>query len=123
MNKKHPNHDSPEKGMQVWSQAINTHGIFFKKAVREKIEQYQDDDIKILDEGKAGLFGMMGSTPARIKIVPKDNKGIIDWKEAEARAKEMALKIARSIDPKTNVGVEKDSDGLYINVTGGNYDN
>lgn len=35
-----------------------------------KIEKNQAE-VKILDEGKSGLFGLMGSTPARIKISVK----------------------------------------------------
>lgn len=41
------------------------------KGLKElKIEQ-DDAVIKILDEGKSGLFGLMGATPARIKISVK----------------------------------------------------
>ena len=36
-----------------------------------KIEK-KDAEIKILDEGKSGLFGLMGSSPAKIKISIKD---------------------------------------------------
>jgi len=36
-----------------------------------KIEKNQVD-IEIIDEGKSGLFGLMGSTPAKIRITVKD---------------------------------------------------
>ncbi len=92
LNKKHPNHDSPEKDIQVWTQAINTHGIFFKKAVREKIEQYQDDDIKIVDEECPVAFPDQTSIDLVVAIEKKDKSSaklimIIECKRAYAKKK------------------------------------
>ncbi len=53
------------------------------KTVQEAIEKglkktglsKDDVDIKILSEGKAGLFGLMGANPAKIKISSKGSTG------------------------------------------------
>jgi len=42
-----------------------------KKGLKKLKIEKKDAEIKILDEGKSGLFGLMGSTPARIKISVK----------------------------------------------------
>ena len=54
------------KELEVTGKSVNA---AIDKGLKKINLSRNDVDIKILDEGKAGLFGMMGSTPARIKIV------------------------------------------------------
>lgn len=57
---------------------------FSGKNVKEAIEKglkelglsRDDVEVKILDEGKAGLFGLMGASPAKIKLIIKPVKGL-----------------------------------------------
>ncbi len=57
---------------------------FSGKNVEEAIEKgltalglsRDDVEVKILDEGKAGLFGLMGASPAKIKLTVKPVKGL-----------------------------------------------
>jgi len=63
------------------SEAINT-GLKLLKCTKDEVE------IKILDEGSSGLFGLMGSKPARVLLTLKDgvselkNLDTIDFKES-----------------------------------------
>ena len=56
------------------SEAIST-GLKLLKCTKEDVE------IKILDEGSSGLFGLMGSKPARVLLTLKD--GIVEIKNTE----------------------------------------
>lgn len=42
------------------------------KALAEMKAEQEDVEVKIIDEGKAGLFGLMGATPARVRVTLKD---------------------------------------------------
>jgi len=56
------------------SEAIST-GLKLLKCTKEDVE------IKILDEGSSGLFGLMGSKPARVLLTLKN--GIVEIKNTE----------------------------------------
>ncbi|GAB1402163.1 protein jag [Elusimicrobiota bacterium] len=56
------------------SEAIST-GLKLLKCTKDDVE------IKILDEGSSGLFGLMGSKPARVLLTLKD--GIVEIKNTE----------------------------------------
>ena len=45
-----------------------------EKGLKELNTTRENVEIKILNEGKSGLFGLMGSQPALVKIIPKDSK-------------------------------------------------
>jgi len=61
---------------------------FSGKDVEEAIEKgleelglsRDDVEVKILDQGKAGLFGLMGASPAKVKLIVKTAK---DWGQGE----------------------------------------
>ena len=57
-----------EKGIEITGKTVDE--AIEKGLDKLKIEK-GDAEIKILDEGKSGLFGLMGSAPARIKISVK----------------------------------------------------
>ncbi|WP_372519362.1 Jag N-terminal domain-containing protein, partial [Candidatus Ruminimicrobiellum ovillum] len=47
-----------------------------EKGLQELNCSKEDVEIKILDEGTKGLFGLMGSKPARVILTLKDKNGI-----------------------------------------------
>ncbi len=51
------------------------------KALSELKAKRSDVDINIISEGKSGLFGLMGSTPARVRIVLKTSLKSIEKSE------------------------------------------
>ncbi|NLB34213.1 MAG: KH domain-containing protein [Elusimicrobia bacterium] len=91
-----------------------------KKALKELRLAKEDIEIKILDEGKAGLFGLMGSCPARIKVISSKKPDLVDWKLALERAKEYTLLIASAIDETVEVKTERKGRKIKISMTGKN---
>ncbi|NIM02626.1 KH domain-containing protein [bacterium] len=55
-----------------------------EKGLRELGLSRNDVEVKILDEGKAGLFGLMGASPAKIKLIVRPLKGLAAEEEREA---------------------------------------
>lgn len=45
-----------------------------KKGLKKLGVNKEDVDVKILDEGRAGLFGLMGASPAKVKLTLKEKK-------------------------------------------------
>ena len=68
--------------MEKW---IEITGKTFDEAIEKGLDKLKiekgDAEIKILDEGKSGLFGLMGSAPARIKISVKTDAPSIEKSE------------------------------------------
>lgn len=58
---------------------IEIEGKTVEDAIKEGLEQLKltrdKVEIKILNEGNAGLFGLMGTKPARVRIASKDSPG------------------------------------------------
>ncbi|MBU0951507.1 MAG: Jag N-terminal domain-containing protein [Elusimicrobia bacterium] len=59
-------------------EAVEFEGKTAEEAIKKGLEQLgltkESADIKIIDEGASGLFGLMGSKPARIKIQPRGHQ-------------------------------------------------
>ncbi|MFN3966671.1 MAG: RNA-binding cell elongation regulator Jag/EloR [Endomicrobiia bacterium] len=68
-SKMHNSHDSSkESGIEVEGKTVEDaiqKGLEILGLPKDKVE------IKILDEGESGLFGLMGSKPAKIRLKPK----------------------------------------------------
>lgn len=64
---------------------IETEGKTVNEAIEKGLEKLglekKDAEIKILDEGKSGLFGLMGSSPARVRISARAASGLSEKKE------------------------------------------
>jgi spoIIIJ-associated protein len=58
---------------------------------REQVE------IKILDEGKSGLFGLMGSSPAIVKLIIKDGVTIPD-KDYKSISERISKKVSKILE-------------------------
>jgi len=54
-----------------------------EKGLKELGLSRDDVEVKILDEGKAGLFGLMGASPAKVKLIVKPAKGLKDEEKGE----------------------------------------
>ena len=91
-----------------------------KSGLRELSLSREDVEIKILDEGKAGLFGLMGAVPARIKIISSKRPDTVNWKKAEARAMELTKLVAGMIEPGVKVESKKAGKKINIVLNGGN---
>lgn len=61
-----------------------------EKGLKELGLSRDDVEVKILDEGKAGLFGLMGASPAKIKLIVKPLKGL----KAEEKGKAAREKLS-----------------------------
>lgn len=70
------------------SEAINT-GLKLLKCTKDEVE------IKILDEGSSGLFGLMGSKPARVLLTLKN--GIAEIKNTETIDFKLACKSVENV--------------------------
>lgn len=70
------------------SEAIST-GLKLLKCTKEDVE------IKILDEGSSGLFGLMGSKPARVLLTLKN--GIVEIKNTETIDFKQACKSVENV--------------------------
>ena len=58
-----------------------------EKGLKELNCSKEDVEIKILDEGTKGLFGLMGSKPARVVFTVKDKNEVSEKKEKEEAPK------------------------------------
>jgi len=70
------------------SEAINT-GLKLLKCTKDEVE------VKILDEGSSGLFGLMGSKPARVLLTLKN--GIAEIKNTETIDFKLACKSVENV--------------------------
>ncbi|MDD4166721.1 MAG: Jag N-terminal domain-containing protein [Endomicrobiaceae bacterium] len=70
------------------SEAINT-GLKLLKCTKDEVE------VKILDEGSSGLFGLMGSKPARVLLTLKN--GIAEIKNIETIDFKLACKSVENV--------------------------
>jgi spoIIIJ-associated protein len=73
----------------------------------KKLECSKEDvDIKILDEGSSGLFGLMGAKPARVLLTAKNKN------KKENKFEKEEIKFSKSVDNKINN--EKDKENIDI---------
>ena len=115
-----------------------------EKGLQELNCSREEVEIKILDEGTKGLFGLMGSKPARVRLTAKDKnfakdtrrerkeepKREIDFDLACKNAKEYTSKIISMMnikiddikvthdDETVNIAVSTDSGSLLIGRSG-----
>ena len=74
---------------------IEVEGKTVEDAIREGLQKLgcskEDVEVKILNEGTAGLFGLMGTKPACVKLIAKDGVELkpVDFTLAQERVKEI----------------------------------
>ena len=115
---KQPKKENQESVVEVEGKTIEEaikEGLSILNLPREKVE------IKILDEGSSGLFGLMGSKPARIQIQPKKtlaNKKNIEEIISEQFSQLLKLMpIQNSSSVKINVTKEPTQHQYKVNVS------
>lgn len=84
------------------------------KALAEMKTTIEEVDIKIIDEGKAGLFGLMGATPARVKMVRKEVTGAVQGMSSKAKHVVAAILDKMKIDGETEVTIEENN--IVVNI-------
>ena len=134
-------------------QEIEVSGKNIEEAISAGLKQLdcskEDVEIKILDEGTTGLFGLMGAKPAKVLLTLKSNNQVkeikkeavkeepkreIDFNNACSNAKEYASKIISMMginindikvfhdDETVNIEVATDSGSLLIGRGGQSLD-
>ncbi|MDD5258817.1 MAG: protein jag [bacterium] len=84
------------------------------KTVEEAISQalaelkttIEQVDIKIINEGKAGLFGLMGATPALVKVSLKEDAGTNNEISVQAKTIIDTILAKMQVDGETKITVE-----------------
>lgn len=71
---------------------IEIEGKTIEEAIKDGLEKLGTTrdkvEIKILDEGTSGLFGLMGSKPSRVRLITAE-EGQADYTKAQEKAKEI----------------------------------
>ena len=118
-------------GAQYMKNEIEVTGKTVDEAIENGLKKLnidrKDAEIKILDEGKSGLFGLMGSTPALIKISSKkegslsdsdvEEKNSFDISDEQKSAVEIVSKILHLSGFDAEVSVSNTLLGACINVS------
>lgn len=93
---------------------IETVGKTVEEALKnalEKLKVTKDKvDIEIIDEGSKGLFNLIGSKPAKIRVIVKKNQ--ID------EAKTFLSDVLKSMSIEADVEVTEENDTVNINLSG-----
>ncbi len=90
------------------------------KGLKDLDIRKEEASIKVLEEGKAGLFGLMGSVPARVKIKIKGHKQGIKWEKAVNKARDLTLLLAKEIDEKVKVKSRKSGNVIQVSLESAN---
>ena len=115
---------------------LETTGKNIEDAIEKGLQELncskEDVEIKVLDEGTKGLFGLMGAKPARVLLTIKDKNQVkeikkekkeepkreIDFDLACKNAQEYVSKIISMMNIKIdNIKVNHDEDTVNIEVT------
>lgn len=73
--------------------------------------------VKILSEGAAGLFGLMGNKPAMVKLTTKDGSSSVDLSQTQSKSKEAASKILELMGLTfTDITVSASDEGVSVEV-------
>lgn len=92
-----------EKTGKTVEEAINN-SLSELNLTRDKV------DVEVLDEGNKGLFGLLGSRLAKVKVTVKYDYAL--------EAKSFLRQMLNSMDIKAEIKVEDTENGLKINMTG-----
>lgn len=84
------------------------------KALAELKTTIEEVDIKIIDEGKAGLFGLMGAAPARVKMVRKEAIGAVQRISSKAKNIVTEILAKMNIDGDTEITAEENK--ILVNM-------
>lgn len=84
------------------------------KGLAELKTTIEEVDVKIIDEGKAGLFGLMGAAPARVKMARKEVSGVVQGISSKAKNIIAEILDKMKIDGDTEVTIEENR--IVVNI-------
>ena len=93
-----------------------------KLALKKLGAKKEEVDIEVINEGKMGLFGLMGATPAQVKVRLKDNRGQVKQQKEETssslqdKVKEILIKILNLMGIDAEVETSVTSERITANV-------
>ncbi|MGM0441855.1 MAG: RNA-binding cell elongation regulator Jag/EloR [Elusimicrobiota bacterium] len=81
----------------------------------------EEVEVKILDGGKAGLFGLMGSKPAKVQLIKKNEHSDaadtdINWDKTVKKTTELVKLITDKIDTHARIETEKDESEVKVEI-------
>lgn len=92
-------------------------------AIKKGLEQLnlnkEEVEVEILDGGKAGLFGLMGSKPAKVQLIRKsveEAESGIDWQKAVKRTGELVRLITDRIDSQAQVKTKRGDSEIEVEI-------
>ncbi|MCK4532201.1 Jag N-terminal domain-containing protein [bacterium] len=105
------------KGLEITGRTVEE---AIQKGLKKLGLGHKEVEIKILDEGKAGLFGLMGASPAKVKISQKkmsvQNPPNDISPVSEAQAKKILGNILRLMDIDNKVESFRQDEQLVLNI-------
>jgi spoIIIJ-associated protein len=97
---------------------IEVEGKTVEEAISKALSELKADieqvDIKIINEGKAGLFGLMGATPALVKVSLKESAGTQN--EISARAKTIVDTILAKMKVDSATEITSEGNTIIIDI-------
>ena len=88
-----------------------------QKALTELKAKQDDVEIKIIDEGKAGLFGLMGGAPARVRVIMKEPEGLQEGGgELALKAREIVSNILAKMEVDGDTCIEQKPENIVISI-------
>ncbi len=93
-----------------------------KLALKKLGAKKEEVDIEVINEGKMGLFGLMGATPAQVKVRLKDKRGEVKQQKEETasslqdKAKEILIKILNLMGIDAEVETSVTSERITANI-------
>lgn len=97
--------NSVEKTAKTVEDAINI-------ALSELNASKEDVEIEIIDKGVKGIFGLIGSKEAKVRVTIKESMA--------GKAKEFLLEVFQKMDVDADVLVEEDEESISIKIKGDN---
>lgn len=84
------------------------------RALAELKATIEEVDIKIIDEGKAGLFGLMGAAPAHVKVVRKEVAGAAQ--KIGSKAKNIVAEILNKMKIDGDTEITTEDNKIIVNI-------
>lgn len=118
--------------MQVIEKSAKT----IEEAVEAALEELKVDrervDIEVLEQPSKGIFGLIGSKLAKVKVSVREDKvvekpkekvekkeiRVTDYTLEKEKARKFLRDVLESMDIKAEIRVRDTSEGLYINLAG-----
>ena len=119
--------------MMVLEKSAKTVEEAVQSALQELKAEKDKVDIEILEQPTRGIFGIIGSKPARVRVSLKEEKApkktpekrtddkeirIKDFTLEKEKARKFLRDVLESMDIKAEMRIKDTSEGIYINLAG-----